>query len=137
MTAWPTYRFWGGYWNMGRPERPLPPYVTMVDRMTGTDYYLSQTGSPGSMTVALVPWTGLIRQAFHDYGADGGPFLNGNIKLFSSNGVLSAELHDDPVAYWDPRIFTRDATKGRHLIEITAPTTWQNGDPLVYTEIDV
>lgn len=137
MSVWPSYRRWRGFWNLGRPNLPLPPFVTMVDRTTGIDYYLSQTGSPGSLTLALVPWTGLIRQPFHDYGPDGGPFLNGLVKLFITSGVLQGELISDPVAIWDPRIFTRDAAFGRHLLEITAGPFWKNGDALIFTEKDV
>lgn len=137
MATWPSYPNWRGFWNMGRPVKPLPPYVTLVDRVTGVDYYLSQTGSPGSMALSLVPWTGLIRQPFHDYGMDGGPFLNGIVKLYVANGALAGELIADPIAIWDPRIFTRDAAFGRHLLEITAPLTWKVGDPFIYTELDI
>lgn len=132
---WPSYKFWGGWWNMGRPARPLPGYVVMTDRATGVDYFLGQEGSSGSMSVLLEHWDGTIRQPFHDYGLDGGPYLDqGRVKLYIEDETLLAETGDGTIS--DPRIFTRDAFV-RHIIELSAPAGWVPGDPLVYTEIDV
>lgn len=132
MAVWPSYKFWRGYWNFGRPRLPLPGYVVMTDRSTGVEYYLGQEGA----AVSLEHWTGLIRQPFHDYGPDGGPYLNaGAVKLFIDEETLMAEPSSENIS--DPRVFTRDEAFGRHLIEITAPVDWQAGDPLTYTEIDV
>lgn len=136
MAVWPSFPFWRGYWNMGRPRLPLPPYVVMTDRSTGVDYYLSQEGDPGSMAVSLEHWDGTIRQPFHDYGPDGGPYLNdGRVKLYIDEQTLLATSADGSIS--DPRVFTRDAAFGRHLLELTAPADWEPGDPLIYTETDV
>jgi hypothetical protein len=107
----------------------------MTDRATGVDYYLSQEGSPGSMSVLLEHWDGSIRQPFHDYGLDGGPYLaQGKVKLFIDEETLLAEAADGSIS--DPRIFTRDAFN-RHLLELSAGDDWNPGDPLVFTEVDV
>lgn len=136
MAIWPSFPFWRGYWNMGRPRLPLPGYVVMTDRSTGVDYFLGQEGTPGSMTVSLEHWDGTIRQPFHDYGPDGGPYLNGGtVKLFIDEETLMEEAADGTIS--DPRIFTRDDAYGRHLIELTAPNGWTPGTPLVFTEVDV
>lgn len=136
MSVWPSLPFVRGFWNMGRPRLPLPGYVVMTDRSTGVDYYLGQEGSPGSMAVSLEHWDGTIRQPFHDYGPDGGPYLNsGRVKLFIDEETLIAEAADGTIS--DPRIFTRDGAFGRHVLELSAPDDWQTGDPLVYTESDV
>lgn len=136
MAVWPSYPFWRGYWNMGRPRLPLPPYVVMTDRSTGIDYFLGQEGSPGSMAVSLEHWDGTIRQPFHDYGPDGGPYLNGGkVKLYIDEATLHAVVGTAAIS--DPRVFTRDDAFGRRLLEITAPINWKLGDPLTYTETDV
>ena len=135
MSKWPSYRFWNGFWNMGRPRLPLPGYVVMTDRATGIDYFLGQEGDPGSMAVSLEHWDGTIRQPFHDYGLDGGPYLaQGTVKLFIDEQTLLAETGDGKIS--DPRIFTRSDFE-RHLIELSAPVGWKPGDALVYTEVDV
>lgn len=88
------------------------------------------------MAVSLEHWDGTIRQPFHDYGLDGGPYLNnGAIKLYVDNQTLLAIPSTDLIN--DPRLFTRDTAYARHLLEITAPSTWQLGDPLVFVERDV
>lgn len=135
MATWPSYPFWRGFWNMGRPRIPLPGYIVMMDRSTGIDYYLGQEGGPGSMAVSLEHWDGSIRQPFHDYGPDGGPYLNGGkVKLYIDEETLHATASDTGIS--DPRLFTRQAFE-RRLIEITAADDWQNGDPLTYTETEV
>lgn len=136
MAPWPKRAFWNGFWNMGRPRFPLPGYVVMTDRSTGVEYYLGQEGDEGSMAVSLEHWDGSIRQPFHDYGPDGGPYLNGGkVKLFIDEETLETEAADSGIS--DPRIFTRDEAFGRRLIEITASEGWVAGDPLTYTETDV
>lgn len=136
MAPWTKLPFWNGFWNMGRPRIPLPGYVVMTDRSTGIDYFLGQEGDPGSMAVSLEHWDGTIRQPFHDYGPDGGPYLNsGRVKLYIDEQTLLAQDADGTIS--DPRVFTRDGAFGRHVLEITAPANWKPGDPLTYTERDV
>lgn len=130
MSTWPRVPYWGGYWNWGRPLIPLPSYVVMVDRATLAQFYLGQTGTPGSMSVLMVPWDGTIRQPFTLFHSRMGPYLNGHARLYSNNGVLAVEDTTPPAGVYDHRVFTRDGAFGRHLIEITLtePLT------LTYTE---
>lgn len=131
-SPWPRVPYWGGFWNWGRPLIPLPSYIVMTDRGDGNLYYISQTGSPGSMSIQMVLWDGTIRQPFTTFGPNDGPYLNGHGRLYSQNGVLNVEDTVPASGVYDRRVFSRDAAFGRHLIEITLtePLT------LTYTETD-
>ena len=135
MSTWTRLKYWGGYWNWGRPLQPLPSYIVLTDRATGALYYISQSGSLGSLTISLTPWTGAIIQPNTIFGPNDGPYLNGHIRLFSNNGVLQSEDTNPPAGIYDHRVFSRDGAFGRHLVEITANEPW-NGT-LVYTEQDI
>lgn len=132
MSTWPRSERVGGYHNMGRPQvPPLPAFVVMEDRVTGTQYVLGLTGD--SPTLALdVSATLPAERLRRDFGPMEGPYLRGNIRLYISSGTLTAEVVYPSPGIWGPRVFARRANE-RTLLEITANAAGE----LSYTEIEV
>lgn len=118
-----------GYLDMGLVQiPPLPIFIVLTDRVDGLPYVLTHDGVDVVLSTTI-PATKEL-QVFGPYD---GPYLNGNIRLFSASGVLSAVEVDVSIArYYNQRVYAR-LGQSRTIIEVTAPDTWQNGDPLVYT----
>lgn len=118
-----------GYLDMGRPRvPPLPQFIVMVDRVDSLRRVLTHDGSTVSLSTTIP--SGKDVTIFGPYE---GPYINGNIRLFSSSGVLSAVEVDVLIArYYNQRVYARLGVS-RTLIDVTAPETWKNGDVLVYT----
>ena len=112
MAAWPRYKRWRGFLNMGRPRvPPLPAWVKMTDRATDTEYYLTQEGTSPALTLLLTTTVPGDRNR-REYFKYTGPYTpDGNWKLYIENGVLSAEAAPAPsfVRNRDPQTFTRRA----------------------------
>lgn len=121
-----------GFLYMGQVQiPPIPNYIVMIDRVTGVNMLLSFSGGSPVMT-AGVPAT----PDYTLYGSRAGPYLNGNIRLFSSSGTLSAELISaTDLSVGNARVIARVAGSTTGL-EVTAPLTWKAGDALVYTSIE-
>lgn len=131
MSSWPKAAMVRGLWNLGRPEYPpLPMWVVMTDRVTGTQYVLKHAGSVGSLTLDLS--TELPARNYALYGPKDGPWLNGNIRLYISAGTMAAEIVYPRPGNWNPRVFARRANQ-RILLEITADADAN----LTYTEVEV
>lgn len=118
-----------GYLDMGPVQiPPLPEYIVMVDRSDGQHYVLTHDGADVVLSTTIPNSKELTV-----FGPYDGPYLNGNIRLFVSSGVLSAVEVDVRYArYYNHRVYAR-LGMSRTIIEITAPETWVNGDALVYT----
>jgi hypothetical protein len=125
-----------GYIYWGRPRiPPLPQNIVMEDRVTGTQYFLTHTGSLGSL-VFEVSTTIPTKPDTLFYGPHDGPYLPGNVRLFVQNGALDGEpvvLPDLPVS--NHRVLTRRANE-RFGLEVTLPDSWEQGDPFTYTEVE-
>lgn len=118
---------------MGRPRvPPLPTNVVMTDRGTLVEYFLTFTGTEGSLVIALST-TLPTRPDTRFYRAYDGPVLDGVWRLVVSGGALSTELLDyDLARYYGARVFARRGLETRAL-EITVNA----GGSLVYTEVDI
>lgn len=132
MSKWPSADRVLGYWNLGRPQvPPLPAFIVMMDRTTGTEYVLTMTGDSPSLALdvsATLPAERLRR----DFGPMDGPYLNGNTRLYVDSGTLLAEVLYPSPGIWQPRVFARRANE-RTLLEITADAEGN----LSYTEVEV
>lgn len=125
-----------GYFSWDRPRvPPLPQNIVMQDRVTGTRYFLTHLGSPGSLTFTLST-TLPTRPDTIRYGPHDGPYLPGNVRLFIQNGALDGEpvvLPDLPIS--NQRVLTRRGND-RFGLDITVPLGWQQGQPFTYTEVE-
>lgn len=131
MSKWPNIPRWQGYWNMGRPEYPpLPMWIVMEDRTTGTQYVLTYTGDAGSLVLDLS--TSLPARNFALYGPLDGPWLNGVVRLYIDSGTLLSEVVYPRPGNFNPRVFARRGVE-RILLEITAAAD----GTLSYTEVEV
>lgn len=129
-------RIINGYTSMGKPRvPPLPQFIIMQDRSTADFYVLTHTGVAPALT--LEPSLALPTKPDKVYyGPYDGPYLNGNVRLYLSGGVLSAEFAQGPGLNYQQRVVSRRGNE-RDFVEITAPAEWQEGDPLTYTVISV
>lgn len=89
------YTYYDGYLYMGRtPIPPLPPRVAMTDRTSGDLSVLSHSGSPGSLTINLIP----VLPSYTDvqtYGPYEGPYI-GHWRLYLDGSVILAERVIEP-----------------------------------------
>ncbi len=132
MSTWPTVARVRGLWNLGRPDYPpLPMWILMTDRVTGVVYVLRHTGDPGSLTLDLSA-TNLPTLNIALYGPLDGPWLNGVVRLFVSDGTLSSEIVYPRPGNWNPRVFARRGVQ-RLLLEIRAAAD----GTLSYHEVEV
>ena len=89
--------------RLGRPRvPPLPLASILTDRATGSEYVLSHSGTPGSLTLFLDPnpWP---RPDYVVYGEDDGPYANG-YRLYIEDATLKAEPAS---GFYSPDTFTR------------------------------
>lgn len=129
-------RYKYGYLNLGRVRiPPLPAFIVMTARDSGTQYLLSHTGAVGSLFLHLsttIPTTPDV----HFYGPNDGPYVNnGRVRLFIEGDVLQGELvarPDWPVS--NERVLTRSGL-GRTFLEVYADDSWMPGDPLNLVEV--
>lgn len=132
MSAWPSVKKWGGYWNMGRPQvPPLPAFIVMTDRVTGTEYVLTLSGTSPALALS-VSSTLPAERLRASYGPYDGPYLNGEIRLYISNGALASEVPWPKPGNWNARVFARRSNE-RTLLEITSDAS----GTLTYTEVEV
>lgn len=92
-----------GYTYLGRYRTPpMPNRIAMVDRTLATVGVLSHTGTPGALTIDIVPvntrWTDVTT-----YGPYDGPYFE-EYRLYLDNGVLAAEY---ALGYGSQTILTR------------------------------
>jgi len=131
MTTWPKSERVRGYWNLGRPAvPPLPAFVVMTDRVTGTLYVLTYTGASPSLALSVSATIPARNRTV--YGPMEGPYLNGNVRLYVSSGSLLSEVLYPSPGSWGPRVFAR-LNNQRVLLEITASAD----GTLSYTEVAV
>lgn len=123
-----------GYLDMGRPRvPPLPLNILIQDRVTGTFYHLTHTGTPGSLSVSL----SATLPAAPDkviFGPFEGPYVSGRARLYVSSGALQSELAPEDLRQL--RVLTRRGNE-RTFLEITVPGNWKTGDPLTFTQVEV
>lgn len=108
MSSWPNYKRWRGMWNMGRPRvPPLPQFVSMLDRMSDDQWYLSFTGESPALELALTvtrPSDPNVATFFRYTG----PYTpDGNWRLYVENGVLLAEAATTPGFLTNPQTYAR------------------------------
>lgn len=109
---------------------PLPQFIVMIDRVDGLRRVLTHDGATVSLSTTIPAGKELTV-----FGPYEGPYLNGNIRLYSSSGTLSAVEVDVSIArYYTLAVYARQGNS-RTIIEVTAPETWKNGDALVYTPL--
>lgn len=132
MSKWPSAERVRGYWNLGRPQvPPLPAFIVMVDRTTGTEYVLTLSGTSPSLSLnisATLP----AERLRSNFGPMDGPYLRGNVRLYVDGGVLLSEVLFPRPGIWGPRVFARRLNE-RVLLEITADAA----GALTYTEVEV
>lgn len=129
-------RIIAGYTDMGGVQiPPLPMFIIMEDRQSTLPYVLTHTGT-GLSIVPVLSLTIPNTTEYTFYGPYAGPYLNGNIRLFVSGGLLSAEFAQSSNKVYNQQIYTRRGNE-HQLIRITAPETWVEGDALVYTPIQL
>lgn len=111
---------------------PLPQFIVMTEE-GGTQFVLTHTGNPGSLVFS---GSGTIPSTPDKviYGPYAGPYLNGNIRLVLSGGILQGIIVTDGSGVFNQRVLTRRGNETT-MLEISAPPTWKPGDPFVFTEI--
>lgn len=125
-----------GYLDMGKPRiPPLPTNILMTDRVSGTVYHLTYTGSLGTLALSLS--TTPVPRQFLTFGPHAGPYLNGRVRLFISGGALSAEeVGGGDLPVYNMRVMCRRGNSSL-VLEITASNNWKTGDALTYTEVQL
>lgn len=116
-----------GRLDMGWPQiPPLPARIGLVDRGSGTTYYLGTAGAYPALTLVLTTTPVVDRVAgVYVYGAFDGPVVD-DWRLFVSGGNLATE---PAPGLSQTRVYARSDNTGRAL-RVTAP-----GGVLTYTNI--
>jgi hypothetical protein len=133
-------RNYHGYFNMGKPRfPPLPSFILMEDRVTGTIWALSREINEGVERVALrseYP-KGIFQHEVAFYRAFEGPYIAKPvpIRLLVHNGSLGYEAAEPPKVH-SPRILTRKGVE-RRVSEIFLPAGFMLGDVLAVEVTDL
>jgi hypothetical protein len=123
---------------MGRVRiPPLPQNIVMTERFTGIKYFLTHTGSAGSLALNLstsIP----ITPDTTVYGPYDGPYVTGDVRLYIQSATLQAEpiAPGSITAYGSQRVLTRRSNE-RRFLQISVADNWVPGDSFIYTEIQV
>lgn len=129
----------GNLWINGQPYMgpvqipPLPDRIALTDRVTGTVSVLSHTGSPGSLTIALVSvdpsWSDVAKYAPREEPWVQDPAGNA-YRLSLSSGVIS--VAPSGIQGSSARVLTRNGSD-THVLEVSAAAD----GTVLYTEVDL
>lgn len=121
-----------GYWEMGTVKiPPLPHYIIMTDRSTGTQCLLSHTLSGSAPTTVLMSTTLPSTPDKHAYGPYEGPYIaNGTRRLYVSSGTLFSEAVTDAQPVAQQRALSRRISNTAAFLEVG----W-SGSALTYTVV--